>query len=332
MSVEPGSALDIPDAGEAINAILAREDGDEVAETAAPATAPAEKKAEVPAEATEQETTDAQAEDAPEAEATEEAGEAEEEAAPEPRKYTVKVDGETFEVPEDELVKGYQREQSYTRKSMALADERKKFADEIQAVSQERTTYAQLLPALQAQLEAMLPQAPDPKLKLENPVDYYVLKNEYDEKVQHIQAVKQERQRLAEQAQTEQEAKQHKALVAGNARLLEIIPDWKDPSKRESIKSDLRDYGMSLGFTEEEIANTFDPRAVMALYEGSKARKLLTAKPLPKPVETGPKAAAAGSGVRTPGKVTELTRDKQRLAQTGRVDDAANVFLKMGLA
>src|ERR1700752_3603520 len=42
----------------------------------------------------------------------------------EPR-HTVKVDGESLEVPLSELIKGYQRGADYTRKTMRLADERR---------------------------------------------------------------------------------------------------------------------------------------------------------------------------------------------------------------
>ena len=43
--------------------------------------------------------------------------------------HRVKVDGEEFEVPLSELVAGYQRSADYTRKTQALADQRKTLAD-----------------------------------------------------------------------------------------------------------------------------------------------------------------------------------------------------------
>jgi hypothetical protein len=48
----------------------------------------------------------------------------ESEDEPEPT-YKVKVNGEEVEVPLSELTKGYSREQDYTKKTMALAEERK---------------------------------------------------------------------------------------------------------------------------------------------------------------------------------------------------------------
>jgi hypothetical protein len=47
----------------------------------------------------------------------------------------------------------------------------------------------------------------------------------------------------------------------------------------------------------------------------------------PKPVvNQGPKAAPVGSSNATPRKASEATKAKQRLAQTGRVSDAASIF------
>ena len=52
--------------------------------------------------------------------------------------YTVKVDGEEVEVNLDELRNGYQRQADYTRKSQSLAEQRKAYEANLQAVQQER--------------------------------------------------------------------------------------------------------------------------------------------------------------------------------------------------
>jgi len=52
--------------------------------------------------------------------------------------YTVKVDGEEFEVTLDELRNGYQRQADYTRKAQSLAEQRKAYEANLEAVNQER--------------------------------------------------------------------------------------------------------------------------------------------------------------------------------------------------
>jgi len=73
-----------------------------------------------------------------------------EEVAPKPR-YKVKAAGEEIEVDEDELIKGYQQGVDYTKKSQALAEQRKALEAErshLEQVKQERMAYAQKLKAL----------------------------------------------------------------------------------------------------------------------------------------------------------------------------------------
>src|SRR6056297_3425891 len=48
--------------------------------------------------------------------------------------YTVRVDGEEVEVSLDELLSGYSRTQDYTRKTMALADQRKSLESELNQI------------------------------------------------------------------------------------------------------------------------------------------------------------------------------------------------------
>jgi ABC-type uncharacterized transport system ATPase subunit len=59
--------------------------------------------------------------------------------------YTVKVDGEEFEVTLDELRNGYQRQADYTRKAQSLAEQRKAYEANLAAVNQERQQYGQVL-------------------------------------------------------------------------------------------------------------------------------------------------------------------------------------------
>jgi hypothetical protein len=62
-----------------------------------------------------------------EAEATDEVEEADEQEDADGEKFTVKVDGETFEVTLDELKSGYQRQADYTREKQALKREIEEF-------------------------------------------------------------------------------------------------------------------------------------------------------------------------------------------------------------
>ena len=56
--------------------------------------------------------------------------------------YTVKVDGKEVEVNLEEALKGYQRQEAFTKRSMELAEQRKAFAAEAAETKQLRDAYA----------------------------------------------------------------------------------------------------------------------------------------------------------------------------------------------
>lgn len=269
---------------------------------------------------------EADAEAAPEddAAADEEPEEGSEEDGP--QLVTVKINGKEEQVPFEEVVKGYQRQADYSRKTAALAEERRSFEAERQAVTEERQQYAQLLGALQQQIQQTLPQEPDwQRLYAENPLEYVRQKDLWRERQEQLIAAQYEQQRVtALQAQQQQAALAH--LVQENRqKLVEAVPAWKDAKRWEQDRPKLLEYGTKLGFTPEELSQTYDHRAVVALYKAMQYDALVANQP--KPVQNkGPKAAPAGSASTAPRATSNVTKAKQRLAKTGKVSDAASLF------
>ena len=89
-----------------------------------------------------------------------------------PTVFTVKVDGKEVEVTLDELQKGYSRTQDYTRKTQQIAEIRKQVEVETEAVRAERAQYAQMLGALQAQLQGAETQIDWDRLYQEDPIEW----------------------------------------------------------------------------------------------------------------------------------------------------------------
>lgn len=329
---DTANAIGISEAADSISALLAREDGEPEAVAQQSAEAPDQGAETEAAPETTQEASEAEGEGT--AEETAEEGEAEEEQPEQPQKYTVKVGGQTMEVTLEEALKGYQREADYTRKSMDLAEKRKAIESEVQTLQQERAQYAQLIPALRQQLQSAAPPEPDERLRESNPIDYLLQKTAYDNWRERSAAAEAEMQRIGALQQQEMTKAQQRMLEESNAKLAEAIPDWSDPVKGKTLKDDLRAYAKSIGFSDEELSQTYDHRAVKALYDGMRGQQLakrMSAATPPRPAQKGPKSAAAGSASLTPGRAVEATRIKQRLAKTGSVDDAAAFFLNSGL-
>jgi ubiquitin len=263
--------------------------------------------------------------DDPDDEAAAEEGDPES-AEPEVQLVTVKIDGKTEQVPLEEAIKGYQRNADYSRKAQALAEDRKGFEAERMQVTQERQQYAQLLTALQQQLQTAQPQEPDwQRLYETDPVEWVRQREVWRDRQERMTAAQFEQQRLQVVQQQEQQAALAKMVQDGRQKLTEAIPDWKDSKRWEADRQGLLEYGQTIGFSPEELNQAYDPRAVVALYKAMKYDALMARKPQAAPPK-GPKVAPAGNASTAPKAKSEITRAKQRLAQTGRVQDAAALF------
>ena len=292
---------------------------EETTQNAAP---PAE---ETPAEEATEEV--APAEPAEEKEAAAAPEEGQEEPAAEPNSLvTVKVDGKEQKVPLDEVIAGYSRTADYTRKTQELASSRKAVEAEFEAARVERAQYAQMLSALQQQLTQLMPQEPDwNALYNSDPLEYVRQRDVWRERNDKLVAAQAEQQRLHALQTEEQRAQIQNMVVEGRKQLLEKRPEWKKPETWEADRAKLLSYGQSAGYSEDELMQATDPRAILILDKARRYDELTSRKPQPAPARS-PAPAKAGSGNTVPRSTSETTKAKQRLAKTGRVADAAALF------
>ena len=245
----------------------------------------------------------------------------EEQEQPQVRVFKVKVDGEEVEVPEDELLRGYSRTQDYTRKTQALAEQRKAAEQEFEAVRAERAQYAQLLNQLSSKLEAE-PEV-DESLQYTDPIAYAQQLSAYMQAQQQKQVIAQEQQRLSALEQQAQQQRMQKYLAEQQEALTALIPDWVDPETAKAEKAKVRETAKQYGYTDEELGQLYDARAVALMRDAMKYRELVAKRQEIKPkadpvVKSRPKAVTS-----------DVARAKQRLAKTGSVNDAAAIFMKM---
>jgi hypothetical protein len=315
--------MNMADAASAISQMLAPEEGQaQVEETQ-------------PVEESEEETETAASvedesgeEDAPEEEPAEEQSEDEEEPKEEeqPQTFTVKVDGKDVSVTLEELQKGYSRTQDYTRKTQQIAEVRKQVEAETQAVRAERAQYAQLLGALQAQLQATEPQVDLDRLYNEDPIEWVRQKEILRERQEKAYAIQAEQQRLAQLSQQEQQQAMEQQLIAQKDALLAALPEWKDPKKAKAEKALVVETAKSVGFSEDDLKQVYDHRLVLLLRKAGLYDQMMSKRQGIKPVvSNGPRPAKPGAAGRV-STTTESTRAKQRLAKTGRIDDAASAI------
>jgi hypothetical protein len=267
-------------------------------------------------------------EDAPDEESPEEQSEEQEEQEEQeqPQTFTVKVDGKEVAVTLDELQKGYSRTQDYTRKTQQIAAVRTQVEQETQAVRAEREQYAQLLGALQAQLQSSEPQVDLERLYHEDPIEWVRQKEVMRERQEKLGAIQSEQQRLFQVSQYEQQRAMEAQLASQQEALLAALPDWKDPKKAKAEKALVIESAKAAGFTDEDLKNVYDHRLVLLLRKAAMFDQMVSKRQGIKPVvNNGPRTAKPGAAGRV-STTTESTRAKQRLAKTGRIDDAASAI------
>jgi hypothetical protein len=316
MTPEGNTQLDVGGAANAILGLMGNEEGSEQEQP--------ESQSESNDSEAESEHIEAQAED--ESEVEQDEGEDEQE---EPAKYRVKAAGEEREVTLDELIKSYQLGTDYTKKSQAVAEERKAVEAERQRIEEARYLRDQYAERLQV-IEQMLNQQPETEnldyLKETDPIGYAVKVAELSQREKQLAQVRAEQARIADQQQREQQEQLGQVVQAESRKLAEVIPEYADPQKGETLRRELREFGLKAGFSDQELANVYDSRAVLTLYKAMQYDKLQSAKPgITKKVNEAPKVMK--SGVSQPRDSSdEMKKLKARAKQTGRVADAAKAF------
>jgi hypothetical protein len=261
--------------------------------------------------------------------AADEDEEQEEQPSQVPEKFTVKVDGKDVQVDRDELVKGYLRQSDYTRKTTELADQRRVIEGELQEVGKERGQYAILLEKLEDQLKMLQPQEPNwDELYEADPIQAARAERQWRSMKDHMAAIQSEKERVQAAQQGEQVKALRKTVAENQRQLVEKLPEAGDPKKWPALKASIKSHAKELGFSDDEIAQAYDHRALIAIHESRLYRELMAKKPVPV-VRKGPKPLQPGSPNRNLG--DRFQNANKRLRQTGSVADGANAIMALGL-
>ena len=237
--------------------------------------------------------------------------------------YTVKVRGVEQQVTLQELQAGYSRNEDYRAKTAEVAEQRR-------AVEAKSAEFA----ARASQLDELLSRAPfDPvlangqrtdwaTLARENPAEYVARKEEHEARVNYWRQVQHHAQ----------ETRFHAASAernAGEQRMAELVPEWRDEGKRKALADGLSKTLESYGFKPEEYGSVNDPRILLVARDAMLFRQQQAAR---KAAEAK-KAAPAPSRTLSPGTAQSSSSNGQaralfaKAARTGRIDDQVNAIL-----
>lgn len=342
---ETPTTLDVNSAGDALQGLMADDLSAMLGEEVEDATSQGDEDVESVEESQDVEELEPQGEEVeePEAEEAEDIDadaemdeEAEDETSEDPdnETFTVKVDGEELEVTLDEALSGYQRREAFTRKTQELAEERQTLQQQAEDLAETRAEYAQKLQTVEQVVEGQAQEPDWEELRQQDPNKYAEIRAAWDRRQEQIEAVKQERERVQQELQEQRQQRQQQVLQNQREKLLAKVPEWTDPDTREAEQAEMVEAAqVHYGFEPEEVGSVLDHRVMLVLRDAAKFRKLqdkgAEAKKTAKKNRKKSRTLKPGSSSK---KDTEkVSASRKRLAQSGRVEDAAAALLDAGL-
>ena len=241
---------------------------------------------------------------------------------PEISMFTVKINGEEFEVTQDELVAGYQKGADYHRKTAALAEEKRSFETQMQQRDEQwRIREAAILERFGG-AEA---QQPDwVKLASElDPWEYQRQRAEWD----HGQSERQQARQQAAQIRTQG----HQRIVAEETHKLLEDFGWKTTEEFEKGSTELFQAASSVGFTKAEFDNAVDHRVFKLARLASKWLKHEASLKAPLKKVTKPATKVLRPGNHANGSQRRAAdQDTLRKNMRRKGDDASAVAFLLG--
>ena len=240
-------------------------------------------------------------------------------------------EGEDVELTASELNNYLLRQQDYTRKTQALSEERKQLEEQKGNLSQIHQLSEQLkseYDALRAVDNEEISAEYWNQLKTENPVQYLVERNEFQERRLEREQAERRVTDLQNQLQHQQQFEQQQRLESEAQKLQEIIPEWQDNETANREREALKVYGTSQGYSEQELGSVTDSRAVSILRKAMLYDALATKRSeIKQRVDKSPSSSQAVRAINAPvRKRSQLQRHQAQLKKSGRLQDATSVF------
>lgn len=243
--------------------------------------------------------------------------------------YTVKVDGEEREVTLDDLKRSFSG-QAYIQKGMQEAAEAKKEAEGVyQALLNERQQLSNLLYQAQSGQLAPPPVPPSRELFNNDPIGYMEAKLSYDEALQTYQNQQYQIQQVTEQQNYQMQIAQQQYLQGEMQRLAQAIPEFGDAKTASKLKEDLMQFGSKLGYSEAELSEVMDHRAILVLQKAMKYDQLVEgkSKATQKASNARPVVKPGTKKTGRTGAAKQRQNAQARMKKTGSIDDVAKFLL-----
>ena len=243
------------------------------------------------------ESQEVEAEEGDEAEDTTfEEGDTEEVEEEAPTLYKIKVDGVEEEVTLDEALNGHMRQKKFHRELNSLHQDRKSFEAEKAETKQLQDRFKQGLATLDKQLQVDEPNW-DELRKTRSQEEFNAIYTDWSIRQDQRKKVQAEIDQITRRENEENVIKFNQHMKNEYDNMLQKIPEWKSEKVMNNERKEVIEYAKSvIGYTDDEIANAVDHRAIVTLRKAMKFDNLMKKKPnLVKKVKQAPKMVKAGT-------------------------------------
>lgn len=207
-------------------------------------------------------------------------------------------------------------------------ERRKTIESQAQYLTQQEQMVMQAVNAAATIAQRYVPKPPPLELAKQDPFAYAEQKAEYDARTSELTALQQAMAQSAQQAEEKRKQELQRYYEQQNRAFLAARPEMKDPVKATKFWESVKQYGASIGFQPEQMAQIPDYRILLMAEDAMKYRNLVAqkaklaekaknAKPMEAPVQApGPRTTPAGAE-------RQAARDQlARLRKTGSARDA----------
>jgi len=245
---------------------------------------------------------------------------------------TTKIDGVETQVPLESVLKSYQLEGHVNNKSIELSNQR---AEHERAVNEWRAANQQAFQQHQAMANLALNmlnhdfnQVDWNTLRTQNPAEYAALYTQFQQRQQQIQGFAQQVQQQQQQQALLQQQTLQQSIAQERVKMLEAIPEWRDPAAFDRDRQQIAQYARNAGFQDAELGQINDHRYMRILHDAARYQALQAAAPQAlKQVRQAPKVVAPGSRTETNPNDARRTAAIDRFNRDPRNEDAqAAVF------
>lgn len=273
-------------------------------------------------------------------EGSEEISEDEDDAVDEPDEeegdeqlYVIELDGEEYEVSEDELLSGYKRTQDFQKESKALQAKQAELDALIEDANKQRASYTTFLEEELEKESEKLKAFSDidwNKLKAEDANQFLLKQYEMNEVRQAIQAKREKFEKAQAEAGSLNSTQSAKIIEREQARVKELVEGWGG-DEHDKIVSRLQAQASTEGFTDDDNDLLKHAQVIKLLDKAAKYDALQVKKEgilrkkvnreVPKVIKPGKKQQIA-EGQRA----TANKKQFNKLKQTGSLQDSVPLF------